>query len=144
MKIIYICVTGKLNSVIAANIHLGIIRRNNLLSIDEITSLKYFCLANNKTSGLLYIGKDMDGNEIYTLGLPKEKEIMMKLIKSYIEIIGGNPNEIRFIDADKCSSPLIKLGIFLSMKIGLKSIGRQLVAKGLENYCSCSLTTAQT
>jgi len=126
-----------------ANLHLGNISLKKHYKSEELNSLKYFGGSSIEDEPL-FIGIDNDNNEIYTLGIPKEKEIMRKLIENFLEIKSNNPQNIQTIDADKFSNPWIKLGIFLSLHTRFKGFARQLVVKGFEKYSSCFLTMAHS
>lgn len=99
MKIIYYCSTGRHTSIFMANLHLGNISLKKRYKGEDITSLKYFGGASIQEEPL-FIGTDKDNNEIYTIGIPREKEIMIKLIESFLELKGKNPKDIQMIDAD--------------------------------------------
>lgn len=143
MKIIYYCSTGRHTSIFMANLHLSNISLKKRYKSQDLTRLKYFGGASIQEEPL-FIGIDKDNNEIYTIGIPKEKEIMRKLIESFLKLKGKHPKDIQMIDADACSNPWIKLGIFLSLHTRFKGLARQLVIKGFENYSSCFLTTAHS
>lgn len=143
MKIIYYCSTGRHTSVFMAHIHLGNISFKKQYKTQEIHKLRYF----NKMSiddDPLLIGVDKEGNEVYTMSIPKEKEIMKKIIEGFLELRGKELTDLKMIDADTCSNPWIKLGIFLSMNTRFKGLANQLVLKGLENYSLCFLTSAHS
>lgn len=143
MKIIYTCSTGN-NSIIAALLHLGLISSRRHLSQDDLDRYKKYFSLNKVFYKVTFIDKDKDGNEIFILGIPKEKKIIKRLIKSYVKLVGCNPHNIQIIDADKCSNPWITIGIFLSMKLRLNDIGIRFIMKGLQNYSACFLTTAES
>jgi len=143
MKIIYYCSTGRHTSVFMANLHLGNIFLKKHYNTEELSGLKYFG-GSAVQEEPLFIGIDNDGNEIYTLGIPKEKEVMRKLIENFLEMKDRNPQDIQTIDADKFSNPWIKLGIFLSLHTSFKGLAKQFVTKGFEKYSSYFLTTAHS
>ena len=143
MKIIYYCSTGRHTSIFMANLHLGNISLKRHYKSEELASLKYFG-GSSVQEEPLFIGIDNDDNEIYTLGIPKEKEIMRKLIGNFLEIKGKNSQDVQTIDADKFSNPWIRLGIFLSLHTRFKGLARQFVVKGFEKYSSYFLTTAHS
>ena len=143
MKIIYYCSTGRHTSIFMANLHLGNIVLKKHYKSEELTSLKYFG-GTAVQEEPLFVGVDNDNNEIYTIGIPKEKAIMRKLIENFLELKDRNLQDIQIIDADKFSNPWIKLGIFLSLHTRFKGLAKQLVTKGFENYSSYFLTTAHS
>lgn len=143
MKIIYYCSTGRHTSIFMANLHLGNISLKKQYTNEDLSLLKYFG-GKSIQEEPLFIGIDKNNNEIYTIGIPKEKEIMTKLIVSFLNLNGKDCNDIQLIDADAYSNPWIKLGIFLSLHTGFKGLAIQLVTKGFEIYSSCFLTTAHS
>jgi len=84
MKIIYYCSTGRHTSIFMAHLHLGNISLKKHYQAEEINKLQYFDKISTNEEPLL-IGIDKDANEVYTIGIPKEKEIMEKIILNFLE-----------------------------------------------------------
>jgi hypothetical protein len=133
LKIVYYCYGGAHSSVIAASIHVGMLPTKRIAKKKEIISIPYFDLTPNSQIGLpLYIGIDSWGNEIYCMGWGIFKE---RILSSILLLKNKDRkfifDSIIFVYALPVANIFIRLGGFLSRRIGLISIGRPLVIIGV-------------
>ncbi|SES67210.1 DUF3189 family protein [Anaerobranca gottschalkii] len=130
MKIFYYCYGGAHSSVIAAALHLEKI--SYPLNYQEILDFPYFDLNTPKEKGMpILLGKDVKGNEIYFVGYGKNKEMIVKLLKSFLKIHGVKDEEFLFVNALERINWRVKLGGFLSKALNLKKIGSRFTALGI-------------
>ncbi|SHJ91553.1 Protein of unknown function [Anaerobranca californiensis DSM 14826] len=130
MKIFYYCYGGAHSSVIAAALHLEKI--SYPLNYQEILDFPYFDGNNPKGKGLpIFLGKDIKGNEIYFVGYGKNKEMIVKLLKSFLKIHGIKDEEYLFVNALERIDWRVKLGGFLSKALNFKKIGSRFTALGI-------------
>ncbi|GAB4265473.1 DUF3189 family protein [Thermincola ferriacetica] len=119
MKIIYYCSTGLGASAVAAALHVGIISPDRFPAAEELGRLSFFSKEQKKKAGpVYYIGRDAWGNMVYSLGIEKEKSLLIKTIKDLMEIYGKN-NQYLLVDATDANNYLTKWGRQFPGKLGL-------------------------
>lgn len=134
MKIVYYCYGGAHSSVIAASIHVGMLPIDRIPTPKEILTIPYFDITPNDKIGLpLYMGIDSWGNEVYCMGWGIYKDDILSLIL----LLTNEDNQFIFdhtifIDALPVADRLIKLGGFLSRRLGLVAIGRPFIMEGIQ------------
>jgi len=98
MSIIYLCPTGTYSSLIAANLHTGIININS--SINDLLQLPNFGHYKNIVGMFICVGKDEGGRIVYTLGTGNESELIIKSAQDLLQINNIRKN-ILFVDVSK-------------------------------------------
>ncbi len=133
MNFFYCCGSGVHASVIAASAHLGILKGEEY-SKRNVLSLPFFDLPPSQISGRpLFLGKDEEGNGVYTLPVMNKKKICFKIIRGFSDLFGIPREEMILIDCEKYVSPLInQLHIFRTLP-GMKSLSRKLILILLKN-----------
>ena len=136
MKIFYFCQTGVHTALIAANIHLGLLPKNDIPTAKRISETKYFGSKHRQQIGeILFVGRDSLGNEVYSFGVFKEKELGPRSIDSLLKICKVDSNQYRFVNILDCSHPLTKLGLSVEFLLGKNVLSNRLIATGAKkNY----------
>lgn len=130
MKIFYYCYGGAHSSVIAAALHLKKI--NYPINYSEVLDFPYFDLNTPQQKGLpILLGKDELENEIYFVGYGKNKEMIVKLLKSFLQLNGIVDDDYLFVNALDKINWRVKLGGFLSKALKQKYLGSKFTALGI-------------
>lgn len=131
MKIIYHCYGGSHSSPTAAAIHLGLIPRNHLPGFKELQQLPYFDqLTWDRHGKLIYMGTDEWGNDIFFLARRNQAQFVIGIIKEFIRLSGGDPDEYFFIDCMQGFNLFMVTGGYSSRGLGLVKFGRPIVTFG--------------
>ena len=131
MQIIYHCFGGSHASPTAAAIHLGLIPRNRLPGFKELQQVPYFDQLTWEHHGkLIYAGTDEWGNDILFLARRNQAKLVIGIIKEFIRLNGGNPDEYYFIDCMQGFNPFMVTGGYSSRGLGLVKLGRPVVTFG--------------
>lgn len=132
MKVIYHCFGGSHSSVICAALHLGILDKGRVPSLEELLRLPYFDKTGAYDFGnFRFMGIDKMGNEIYVLGKKSLADRYTLLITGIADILGVK-NEIMALDTNCKVNWIMKIGGFLSRRVGLVSLGRFLLGIGIK------------
>ncbi len=136
MKVIYYCYGSAHSSVVAAAIHLGHLPTEYIPDYKDIVALPDFDVARDDSLGHIFFkGKDERGNEIYTLGMGGEPDIVKRTLWGWIKESGADHRSFYFAAALPYLNRKGRLGGALSRRYGLVGIGRYLAAKGIcESY----------
>ncbi|WP_054697427.1 DUF3189 family protein [Syntrophomonas palmitatica] len=130
MKIIYHCFGGSHSSVIASALHLGLIDKNRLPSMDEMMALPYFDKTSKDDFGSIrFVGKDEFDNEIYVLGKKGFGNRFSALLEGVAEILGVS-GQVMAVDCMNRVNLFMKLGGFTSRRVGMANVGRPVLGKG--------------
>ena len=129
MRIIYHCYGGAHSSVTAAAIHLGLLPLPTV-SPEAIVSLPYFDEHCGKELGqLFYYGQDIHGNDVLILGCARSANILKRTVRSALRLSSGD-NDPLFINTLNGVNWCMRIGGFLSRRLGWTLVGRPLVTKG--------------
>ena len=132
MKIIYHCYGGTHSSVLCAALHLGIITEQRLPSMENLINLPYFDkIPSTQVGNIFHMGRDEQGNNIYILGCRNCGPLVENTTREVQRIMGINRNEVILIDSKPALNYLIKIGGFLSRRIGLSAMGRFFLYRGI-------------
>ncbi len=130
MIIIYHCSGGSHSSVLAANIHLGILPTESVPEPATIMEKTVFDRSNKSEWGLIkHVGNDEYNNIVCTLGRNTSKDIVVQALHSFHRIAQVN-QELKLVNIHHKVNFLMKIGGFLSRGLGIVSIGRPIVMKG--------------
>ncbi|KUG04658.1 hypothetical protein ASZ90_017797 [hydrocarbon metagenome] len=130
MKVIYHCYGGAHSSVIAAALHLKMIEKQRLPTEEEMMAVPYYDKTDNGDFGSIrFMGIDDSGNEVYVLGKKSMGEKYSRILVGVAEIMGAG-DEIIAIDCLNRVNISMKLGGFLSRRIGLIFPGRPVLFRG--------------
>lgn len=129
MKIIYHCFGGSHSSILAAALHLGLIEKNRLPSMDEMLALPYFDKTSKKDFGSIrFMGIDEYKNEVYVLGKKNVGRRHENMLKGVAELL-GKKDEVIFVDCMPRVNLGMKLGGFTSRRMGWVSLGRPVLGR---------------
>lgn len=133
VKIIYCCYGGTHSSPIAAAIHLGRLDPKQVPAAGEILAVAMFDqLQQGHRGQVMYVGEDQWGNSIYVCSRGPDKKGIEQAIKSGVLLAGGSLEEITFVDTLPAVNWLMRIGGFLSRRLGWVAVGRPLVVKGTQ------------
>lgn len=133
MKIIYHCFGGSHSSVLAAALHLNLIEKHRVPTIEEMLALPYFDKTTREDFGSIrFMGIDENGNEIYVLGKKSIGKRCHKVLLGIAEIL-GKKDEVIFVDCMSRVNIIMKLGGFASRRVGWVKLGRPVLGRGARN-----------
>ncbi|WHH59504.1 DUF3189 family protein [Petroclostridium sp. X23] len=130
MIIIYHCSGGTHSSVLAANIHLGILPEDRIPDADEMLQKTNFDRSNKKRWGLINkVGYDEHGSLVCTLGRRFSIDITIQALNS-LSILFDKKEELQLINIHNDVNFLMKIGGTLSRGLHMVGMGRPIVIKG--------------
>ncbi|MGQ9711192.1 MAG: DUF3189 family protein [Desulfotomaculales bacterium] len=130
LNIIYHCYGGTHSSVLAACIHLGILKDRVIPTGKELLALSGFDERDAADLGTIHFyGRDEAGNRIFVLGrngCPAMPAFFYRVLA------GALQTDVRclMVDTASCLNLLTRLGGLISCRLGLKGIGRPLLILG--------------
>ena len=131
MKVIYHCYGGAHSSVIAAAIHLNQLNPAEKPSPDDILKCAYFDEVPPEKQGIIhYLGKDEGGHDVFNVGVGGGGAVVEKAFPDLLKIYGHSAEDLYMVDTLGCVNFPMRLGGFLSRRLGLVNLGRPLVLKG--------------
>ncbi|KYO66703.1 DUF3189 family protein [Thermovenabulum gondwanense] len=133
MKIFYYCYGSAHSSVVAAAIHTGYLPMDRIPEYKEFIKLPYYDKTKNNEIGTpFFMGKDEFENEIFIIGMTNERELIKKIIISYLKECGIDHNQIYMVGTLQLVNLKTKIGGILSRRLGLVFPGRPLTIKGIQ------------
>lgn len=133
MKIFYYCYGGSHSSVTAAAIHLGMLPSERIPSAKEFMAVPHFDTQQQKDHGeYKLMGRDEKGNEIFIVGVENFSCLFERLIKGTAAIFGISEGEYELIDSLKYVNNLMRIGGYMSRRLGLVALGRPVVIRGTQ------------
>lgn len=131
MRIIYHCYGGAHSSVAAAAIHLGLLPLPKP-SREAIRAIPFFDQHTHLDQGrLFFYGTDARGNEVFVLGRAGAAAILERTIRFAFKL-AGEGEEILFVNTIPAVNVWMRVGGFLSRRLGWVGVGRPLVTLGTE------------
>lgn len=131
-KIIYHCYGGAHSSVTAAAIHLGELSPEKTPTGHELLELTLFDRQTQEGHGQLhFFGVDEWDNQVYSVGCRnagKSFENILTGVAGLLEI----GEKLVFVDTLHCVTMKMRIGGFLSRRLGLISLGRPIVVRGTQ------------
>jgi len=137
MKIIYSCYGGAHSSVVASAIHMGYLPMDRIPRDEEILSVPYYDQSPKEYIGTpLYVGTDEKLRDIYIVGMgPYRREYTEIAYNFTYSLCSSATGDIRIVNVIPLLNFTIRLGGFLSRRLGLIGMGRPLTVKGIQkNY----------
>lgn len=130
MKVIYHCFGGSHSSVLAAALHLGLIDKTRLPSMDDLLNLPIFDKTCDDDFGLIkLVGTDELGHEVYILGKKSFGDRYSKILEGTADILGMKQDLIT-INVISRVNWLMRIGGFSSRQLGLIEVGRFFLLHG--------------
>ena len=116
--------------MVAAAIHTGKLDAQKVPAADELLSLTLFDRQTQAGHGQLhFFGFDEGNNEIYSVGCRNVGGMMEKFLTEIAQILGF-AGDLFFVDTLHCVSVPMRIGGYLSRRLGLVALGRPLVVEG--------------
>lgn len=132
MIVIFQCFGGTHTSAAAASIYLGRLPRTRLPRLKELLALPYFDRNDGAEVGTLsYAGLDTQGNSVFILGSCRWGAEIRGLAASFLKLAGPAGSEVAVIDCLPEVSLPVRMGGYISRRLGLSAIGRPLVGRGI-------------
>lgn len=126
---LYYCFGGAHTSVTAANLHLG--RLPARPTYRQVLAQPHFDRLPHRSIGtFLFMGADAAGHPVYSVGLEGGRERLARALADFAAAFGVPPGEVALHPALPCANVLMRVGGFLSRRLGLVWPGRPLVALG--------------
>jgi len=146
MKIIYSCYGGAHSSRVAAAIHLGTLPLDRKPHPGELLAVPRFDdVPHDEMGHLDHLGKDSFGHDVYVLGRGGAGEVAVRALVHGFELAGGTRSDLLFVDTLKAVNLPMRVGGFLSRRLGLVALGRPLVVYGtLRAYSHLTRLVRQT
>ncbi len=130
MNIIYHCFGGAHSSVTAAALHLGLLPKDRLPTLQELMAIPYFDNTDNSNFGSIrFMGLDEYKNAIYVLGKKSLGDRYINIIHGIAEIMGVR-HQVLAVNTMPHVNWVMKIGGFISRRVGMVFIGRPLVGLG--------------
>jgi hypothetical protein len=131
--VIYYCYGGTHSSPVAAALHTGLLPAERIPTRKELLQLPWFDRIQTDQRGqLFFVGKDQAGNAIYICGRGKERDGIAQAIKSGFSLSGGDSQELFFVDTMPAVNLVMRVGGYLSRRLGLVALGRPLAILGAQ------------
>ncbi|MGI6285641.1 DUF3189 family protein [Neomoorella humiferrea] len=131
MMVIYHCFGGSHSSVTAAAIHLGLLSRHRLPTAAELLALPYFDGRSRGEEGdLKYMGTDAYGNKVYAVGKKNLGARFETFLYNLAAVIGIPRRNILLLNTSPLVNMSMRIGGFISRRMGLTFLGRPLVVWG--------------
>lgn len=129
-KIIYHCYGGTHSSVVAAAIHLGWLDPARVPHDRELMNLTLFDRLDKDQHGQLhFFGADEAGNQVYAMGCCNAGLAVENMLKGVARILEME-KELYFVDTLHCVNASMRIGGYLSRRLGWITLGRPLVLSG--------------
>ncbi|TZE83592.1 DUF3189 family protein [Calorimonas adulescens] len=131
MIVVYYDYGGTHTSVVAAAVHLGRLNPEKVPEGKELIDLPLFDRITQSDLGhIIYNGTSIDGNNIYTLGLKKAKNLVIPAVEDMYKAVFGNTDGLYLVDVSSATNFYMKLGGLLSRGMRLQFLGLPLVVYG--------------
>lgn len=132
MELFYCCYGGAHTSVTCASIHLGYLPDNRVPSAAEFAELPFYDkMDNHKLGTPVYMGRDIQGWDIYIIGMKNAKTLVIPAIKSYLNVCSRDQSDFKLINALIELHPITSIGGVITRKLGLISLGRPMTIWGI-------------
>jgi hypothetical protein len=131
-RVIYYCYGSAHSSVLAAAIHLGKLPMDRVPNLDQLKKIGDLDRTHNDMIGMLHLqGVDPKGNEVYTLGVGGEQDLVISSVQSMIAAAGGDLRNYLFRSALPHINLQAKIGGALSRRYGWMTLGREICLRGI-------------
>ena len=133
MIVLYHCYGAAHSSVLSAAIHLGLLAEDRVPGIKEIREIPFFDRKKSEEIGIpFFYGYDKRGNKIYIQGMGGSDKIVIGLLQDIMELYGIPEREVLLVNALENVNILVRIGGFLSRRLGLIFPGRVISIIGLQ------------
>lgn len=134
MKIIYTCYGGAHSSIVASAIHMGYLPVDRIPTKEEILNIPYYDQSPKEFRGTpIYIGTDEKLRKIYALGMGSYRKEYTEVAYNFaFQLSTDVKKNIQIINVVPLLSFSVKIGGFLSRRVGLIKLGRPLTVAGIQ------------
>lgn len=131
MKIIYHCYGGSHSSITVAGIHLGFLSVDRQPTTEELLRLPYYDETTLGDHGILhFMGQDEKGNQVFAVGKRNLGDKFGPIVQGIAALIGITGKDLLVVNTLPCVNLPMKVGGFLSRRMGLVRLGRPVVIWG--------------
>lgn len=125
MKVIYHCYGGTHSSVLAAAIHLGLLKSKKKISAEELFACPLFDRLKPSQIGTInWMGEDSHGNEIFVMGCKNAGYLVEKVLFEFCRVLNVETNNILLVSTIPCLNIPLRIGGYLSRRFNLVTLGR--------------------
>ncbi|KAF0195514.1 MAG: hypothetical protein FD169_1327 [Bacillota bacterium] len=138
MDVIYCCYAGAHTSITAAALHVGLLASKRNPTMSDILALPYFDATLQGQVGRVFkFGVDELGTNVYVASLGPRRQATLAALKLMLQESSVSMQNALIVNALSCISLEVRIGGFLSRRLGLVSIGRPMCAKGIIRHFRC-------
>ncbi|HEY8426350.1 MAG TPA: DUF3189 family protein [Limnochordales bacterium] len=131
MPIVYHCFGGAHSSPVAAAIHLGMLPLDGTPPPEAIRAVPHFDTTPTDHWGrLLPMGQDAHGHAVFVMGHGPHAKLALQALLDGYRLAGGDPDQLVVVDTLRCVNVWMRVGGYLSRRLGLVRLGRPLVIWG--------------
>lgn len=131
MHVVYTCYGGAHSSPVAAALHLGLLPRDRPPSAAQLLAVPLFDRTERQDFGKLqHVGVDGAGNRVYVLGRGTRGRSVLRALACGAYLAGLDPLDLVFVDTLVTVNLWMRIGGFLSRRLGWVPLGRPLVIFG--------------
>ncbi|MBS4023032.1 MAG: DUF3189 family protein [Dethiobacter sp.] len=129
-KIIYHCYGGAHSSIVAAAIHLGKFKSDKEIDNEELMKLTLFDRQSKEAHGQIhFFDFDEEGRQVYSVGCRNAGETVKKTLLEVAKIF-DKEKDLHFKDTLHCVNIKMRVGGYISRRLGLVKLGRPIVLNG--------------
>lgn len=127
MRIVYHCYGGTHSSVLGAAMHVGLL--DGETASGRVTALPFFDRARRLDAGRLRLmGRDEAGNPVFFVGRRNRAQAVKDALRAFGRCLGIT--DWVFVNTTSSVGPCLRLGGFLSRRLGLEAFGRPFLRWG--------------
>lgn len=131
MKVIYSCYGGAHSSPVAAAIHLGKLPEASVPDSKALMQLPRFDRVGSEKHGLAELmGIDSQGHEVYVLGRGSAGKAVERAFFSGVNLAESDASRFLLVDTLTCVNVPMRIGGYLSRRLGWTAVGRPIVLWG--------------
>lgn len=129
--VVYHCFGGVHTSVTAAAIHVGRLPRDRLPGAEELLRVRPFDSHTARIGEVHSFARDSRGVAVKGVGLAGGGRELLPVFRQVLEAMGYRDDEIVLCNALSGAGFAVRVGGFLSCRLGVISLGRPLVIRGV-------------
>lgn len=138
VEVIYCCYAGAHTSITAAALHVRLLAPKHQPTVSDILSLPYFDTTSQDQIGRVFkYGSDQRGNNIYVAALGPGRQATLAALKLMLLECGVTDDNSLIVNALSCVSLGVRVGGFISRRLGIVTLGRLMCARGIVNHFRC-------
>ncbi|MCR4398148.1 MAG: DUF3189 family protein [Firmicutes bacterium] len=131
LNVFYHCYGSAHSSVVVASIHLGFLPAGRVPSVREICALRWFDRVRHREIGEPHmLGVDESGVGVFVVGLGPRASPSRRFLEDLIRLCGLS-RRIVLVDCLHLAGTLVRIGGFMSRRLGVTGPGRVLAATGI-------------